>query len=221
MSRTLAIFGTGDVAELAAYYFATDYNRETEVFVVDDDYRHGVQFADRPLIGSSQITSVLDPTNTDVFVALAYTRMNRLRRKKLEWIKSLGFGTTSYVSPRLTSFPNVTHGENCFLLEDNTIQPFVRIGNNVTLWSGNHIGHHSTIEDDVFVASQVVISGGVTVKRGSFLGVNSTLRDHITIGEECVIGAGVTILSDTSDRQVFAANRAVAHERSSDQLKQL
>ena len=38
-----------------------------------------------------------------------------------------------------------------------TIQPFVRIGSNVTLWSGNHIGHDATIGDHCFIASHVVI----------------------------------------------------------------
>ena len=50
-------------------------------------------------------------------------------------------------------------GDNCFILEDNTVQPFVTIGNNVTLWSGNHIGHDSVIEDDCFISSHVVVSG--------------------------------------------------------------
>jgi NDP-sugar pyrophosphorylase family protein len=47
-------------------------------------------------------------------------------------------------------------GENCLVLEDNTIQPFASIGRNVTLWSGNHIGHHAQIRDHCFIASHVV-----------------------------------------------------------------
>jgi len=80
---------------------------------------------------------------------------------------------------------------------------FVKIGNNVTLWSGNHVGHHSTIEDHVFVASHVVISGGVTVGEGSFLGVNVTLRDHITIGKGNVLAAGALIVKDTPDDSLY------------------
>ena len=50
-------------------------------------------------------------------------------------------------------------GENCFIFEDNTIQPFVKIGDDVVLWSGNHIGHHAEIGDHCFISSHVVISG--------------------------------------------------------------
>ncbi len=66
-------------------------------------------------------------------------------------------------------------------------QPFVSIGNNVTLWSGNHIGHHSTTIT-VFLTSLIVVSGGVVIEEQSFIGVNATLRDHITIGSRCVVG---------------------------------
>ena len=79
------------------------------------------------------------------------------------------------------------------------------------MWSGNHIGHHAVIEDDVFVTSHVVVSGGTRVGRGSFLGVNATLRDHITIGERCVVGAGALILADAEPGGVYLGN---ATERS-------
>ena len=49
------------------------------------------------------------------------------------------------------------------------------IGDNVTLWAGNHIGHHSTIGDHAFITSHVVVSGHVRVGEYSFLGVNATI----------------------------------------------
>ena len=94
-------------------------------------------------------------------------------------------------------------GENCFIFEDNTIQPFVSIGNNVTLWSGNHIGHHSVIRDHTFIASHVVISGGVEIGEQCFIGVNATLRDHIKVGDRCVIGAGALLLADAAPEGVY------------------
>jgi sugar O-acyltransferase (sialic acid O-acetyltransferase NeuD family) len=123
-------------------------------------------------------------------------------------MKAAGYRLLSYVSSRATTFADFRAGENCFILEDNTIQPRVRIADNVTLWSGNHIGHHSTIEDNVFISSHVVISGGVTVGEGSFLGVNSTIRDHVKIGRRCVIGAGALIVGDTEDESVYTVPAA-------------
>ena len=119
-----------------------------------------------------------------------------MRKEKYLAAKALGYTLASYVSSHATVLNQGHIGENCFIFEDNTIQPFVRIGNNVTLWSGNHIGHHSTIQDHVFVASHVVVSGGVTIGAQCFIGVNATLRDHITVGDRCVVGAGVLLLAD-------------------------
>jgi sugar O-acyltransferase (sialic acid O-acetyltransferase NeuD family) len=118
--------------------------------------------------------------------------------------RAAGYQIVSYVSSRATILPDIQIKENCFILEDNTIQPFAQIGANVTLWSGNHIGHHSVIEDDVFIASQVVVSGGARIGQGSFIGVNATLRDHVTIGKKCVIGAGALVLEDQPDLSVIA-----------------
>lgn len=219
--KDLLIFGLGDVAELAAYYFKTDFDREAVAFVVDDEYAEGDTFAGRTLVPTSECATRFDPGQHDMFVALAYTKMNRLRREKLDWARQLGYSLTSYISPRLTTFGNVTFGDNCFILEDNTIQPFVTIGENVTLWSGNHIGHHSIIEDDVFIASHVVVSGGVRVGRGSFLGVNATLRDHITIGEFSVVGAGAIILGDTDAKSVYASSSTKPRESSSDSVRKI
>ena len=63
------------------------------------------------------------------------------------------------------------------------------------LWSGNHVGHHSTIGDNVFIASHVVISGSVTVGENTFLGVNATIVNDIAIGADNWIGPHVTVIS--------------------------
>ena len=57
----------------------------------------------------------------------------------------------------------------------------VKIGNNVVLWSGNHIGHNTVIRDNCFIASHVVISGFCEIGENCFLGVNSTVINNITI----------------------------------------
>src|SRR6516165_10578295 len=97
---------------------------------------------------------------------------------------------------------------NTFIMENNVIQPYVRIGQNVIMWSGNHIGHHTEIADNCFIASHVVVSGSVKVGRNTFIGVNATLRDNITIGASNVIGAACLILEDTPDEAVYRGQPA-------------
>jgi acetyltransferase-like isoleucine patch superfamily enzyme len=110
-------------------------------------------------------------------------------------------------------------GDNCFILEDNTIQPFVKIGNNVTLWSGNHIGHDSIIEDHCFLASHIVVSGNVRIGPYCFIGVNATLRNSITIAPKTLIGAGAVIMEDTIENGVYVPRSARLLGKRSDEIE--
>jgi sugar O-acyltransferase (sialic acid O-acetyltransferase NeuD family) len=203
--RPLLVFGAGDIAQLAAFYFAHDGGRQVAAFTVDPDYLDGDSFEGRPLLAWPEAMAAFPPHSHDMFVALSYARRNRVRQAKFEAARAAGYALASYVSPRASVFPGVAIGDNCFVLEDNTVQPFVRIGNDTTLWSGNHIGHHSTIGDHCFLTSHVVVSGGVTVGDNCFIGVNATIRDHVAIGAHSVIGAGALILGDTAEHSTHVA----------------
>lgn len=203
MNKRLVIFGLAEQAQLAHYFFSHDSEFEVVAFTADRAYTCTESYCDLPVVPFDEVVSKFSPKTHSFFVALGYSRVNQLRKEKYFSAKDLGYQMASYISSRATLLNDGHIGENCFLLEDNTIQPFVQIGNNVTLWSGNHIGHHSIIGDHCFLTSHVVVSGGVNIGDSCFLGVNSTLRDHITIGEKCVIGAGALILEDAAPEGVY------------------
>ncbi|WP_299964177.1 acetyltransferase [uncultured Roseobacter sp.] len=203
MQKPLILFGTDDTAELAHFYFTTDSAYDVAAFTVDRAYMTADTFCDRPVVAFEDLAAEYAPADHALFVAMGYSGLNAHRKDKYLAAKSAGYDIAGYVSSRATVLNDGKIGENCFILEDNTIQPGVRIGNNVTLWSGNHIGHHSVIGDHCFIASHVVVSGRVTIEEQCFIGVNATLRDHITIGARCLIGAGALILADAEPEGAF------------------
>jgi sugar O-acyltransferase (sialic acid O-acetyltransferase NeuD family) len=203
MKKNLVIFGSGDIAQLAHFYFSSDSEYEVVAFTVDAAYQTETTFSGLPVIAFEEITTHFAPEQCEIFVALSYSKLNTVRKEKYLAAKALGYRLASFISSHATILNEDRIGENCFIFEDNTIQPFVNIGNNVTLWSGNHIGHHSTIKDHCFIASHVVVSGGVEIGEQCFIGVNATLRDHIKIGEKCVIGAGTLLLADAEPEGVY------------------
>lgn len=211
MKKPVIIFGAGEIAQLAHFYFTTDTEHEVIAFTVDAAYIGDPEFCGLPVVPFEDVARLYPPQTHAMFVAVSYARLNALRRDKYLAAKGLGYEITSYISSRATVLNDGRIGENVFLLEDNTIQPFVTIGDNVTLWSGNHIGHHSRIGDHCFLASHIVVSGGVTIEEQCFIGVNVTLRDHITIGARCVVGAGALLLEDAAAEGVYIG---VATERS-------
>ncbi|SDR05499.1 sugar O-acyltransferase, sialic acid O-acetyltransferase NeuD family [Rhizobiales bacterium GAS113] len=217
----IVIFGAGEIAELARFYFTKDSAHGVAAFAVDAAYVRESTFCGLPVVAIEELPRHFPPATYAGFVALSYAQLNRLRAEKCAAMKAAGYALVSYVSSRATVFADLTHGENCFILEDNTIQPHARIGTNVTLWSGNHIGHHSVIEDNVFIASHVVVSGGVTVGANSFLGVNCTIRDHVKVGRRCVLGAGTLLLGDAEDESVYMGAATEKSRVPSNRLRRL
>lgn len=221
MKKTLIIFGSGDIAQLAHYYFSADSNYEVAAFTVDAAHITEKSLCGLPIVPFEELRDLYSPDVHEVFVALSYSKLNQVRREKYFATKALGYRLGSYISSHATVLNDGRIGDNCFILEDNTIQPFVVIGNNVTLWSGNHIGHHSTIRDHCFIASHAVISGGVEIGESCFVGVNATLRDHIKVGEKCVIGAGSILLADAESEGVYVGQETGRAKVPSSRLRKI
>lgn len=216
--KKLILFGTGDIAQIANYYFESDSDFEVVAFTVDEAYIQANTFEGKPVVPFEIIQEQYAPAEHQLFVALSYAKMNRLRANKCTEAKEKGYTLASYISSQCTYRSQFQPGENCFIFEDNTIQPFVRIGNNVTLWSGNHIGHHSTIMDDNFVSSHVVISGHCTIEPNCFLGVNATIGHQVTIARETLLGAGAIVAKNTEAKGVYVPARSVKLNKTSDQF---
>lgn len=194
--RKLVIFGAGDIAELAHFYFTQDSVFNVDAFTVDAAYIRSDTFCGRPVVPFEQLAQHCPPATHDLFVALSYSRLNSVRKAKYLEAKRLGYTLASYVSPRAVVLNPRGIGQNCFVQENCLVQPFATLGHNVTLWCGSTVAHHSTIGDHTFIAPSVAISGGVKVGEQCFIGINATLRDHISVGDRCVIAAGALVLSD-------------------------
>jgi sugar O-acyltransferase (sialic acid O-acetyltransferase NeuD family) len=215
----IVIFGVGDIASLAHLYFRTDSEHDVVAFTVDRDYLKSEEFEGLPAVAAEEVVKRYPPSDFKMFLAISYAKMNRVRAAKYAHFKGLGYELVSYVSSRCSNLTQYPIGDNCFILEDNTIQPFVRIGSNVTLWSGNHIGHHSTIGDHCFISSHVVVSGRVVIQNNCFIGVNATLRNAITIAPETLIGAGAIIMKDTVEKGVYVPKRTEIFSKKSDEIE--
>lgn len=218
--RPLIIFGIGDMARLAHYYFSKDSDYQIKAFCVSDEIYDSGFFLDLPVIPLSKLQDKYPADFNAMFVALGYSNVNKNRKKIYEHVKKMGYDCVSYISPHATVLTGDI-GDNVFIFEDNTVQPFTKIGSNTILWSGNHIGHDSIIGEHCFITSHVVVSGHVTIGNSCFLGVNATLRNDITIGDECVIGAGAWINKSIEDRSVYVASPTEKYKKTSDQLRSL
>ena len=219
--KPVIIFGTGHFAEIAHFYFSNDSEFDVVSFTANKEQIEEEKLFGLPVIPFESVESEYPPEKFDMFIAIAYTKINKVRAKIFEQAKAKGYNLITYINSKVTKWGKVEIGENCFILENVVIQPFVKIGDNVVMWSGNHIGHHSVIGDHCFITSHVVVSGNVTIGPYCFLGVNSTIRDGISIARECVIGAGALILNHTKEKEVYVGEPSKPIAKKSDMLKHL
>lgn len=200
--RRLILLGDGPFAEVAFEYFTHDTTYEVVAFSVERSYLRRDRLFDRPVVPFEDLESLYPPAEHSFYAALVYTQLNRLRTRFYQQAKGRGYSPASYVSPRAFVWRNVELGEHCFIFENNVVQPFVRVGANVVLWSGNHIGHHSRIGSNCFISSHVVVSGNCDVGESCFLGVNCTLIDSIRLGRDSLIGAGALVTREVTENQL-------------------
>jgi sugar O-acyltransferase (sialic acid O-acetyltransferase NeuD family) len=199
--RKLVIIGDSAFAEIAYEYFTHDSDYEVVAFSVEKDYVRRNTLFGLPIVPFETLEGTFSPREHSFFAANVYTQKNRLRARLYQEAKDKGFSPASYISSHAFLWKNCEIGEHCFIFENNVVQPFVRIGKNVILWSGNHIGHHSTVKDHCFISSHVVISGFVEIGEYCFMGVNSAVANNTKIGNNCTVGAGALILGDVEDDQ--------------------
>lgn len=220
MMADVVVFGTSDFASLARFYLTHDSPHEVVAFTVERDYLpESGRFEGLPVVPLDELPGHYPPDACLAFAPASHYRMNTLRERIYGLLRGAGYELVSYVSSKATRFPGLEIGDNCLVLEDNTLQPFCRIGSNVVLWSGNHVGHHATIEDHAFVTSHVVISGHCVVGRNSFIGVNATLRDGITLGAHTYVGMATAVTRDTAARSVVKGNPGEVMKITSDRLE--
>jgi len=219
--RPVVVFGLGDFARMAAFYFRHDSSYRVVAHTATSAALTADEFLGVPVVPFEQITERYPPDEVSLFVAIAYSRVNRNRRDIFAQARGLGYRMVTYVCSKATSWPDLRIGEGSFVFENNVLQPYVEIGENTVLWSGNHIGHDSRIGSHVFLASHVVVSGNCRIGDGTFIGVNATLRDGVSVGAECVIGAGALVLRDVPDGSVLRATATPIADVASMELKRI
>lgn len=197
--KKLVLFGDSAFAEIAYEYFTHDSPYEVVAFTVNKEYLKRDKLFNLPIVPFEEVKNIYSPETHEMHISLVYINMNRHRIKFYHEAKQKGYRLANYISSRAFVWHNVTMGDNCFIFEDNTVQPFVKMGCNNVLWSGNHIGHHSQIGSHNFISSHVVISGFCTIGDSNFMGVNSTMGNNLSIGNDCLIGSFVHIVRPVKD----------------------
>lgn len=213
-SKKLIIFGDSAFAEIAYEYFTYDSDYEVVAFTVSKEFLSKETMFGLPIIAFEDIQIKFPSSEYEMHIAIVYNSLNRIRIKFYNEAKIKGYKLANYISSRSFIWRNVEFGDNIFLFEDNTIQPFVKIGANNVFWSGNHLGHHSVVGSHNFISSHVVISGFCQIGNANFIGVNATFGNNLKIGNDCFIGSSVHVVKNITDGSFIRGNVNLKDEKS-------
>ncbi|MDC3116830.1 acetyltransferase [Alphaproteobacteria bacterium] len=201
--KKLVIYGTGQIAEIAHYYFSLYSNFEVVAFTDNEKYLTDTKFLDLQVVKFENIENLYSPKNFYMFVAVSYKGLNSLRKKMYLAAKNKGYRLASFIFPDSHLINNIEIGENCLILENQTLQPFSKIGDNVFVWGNCVLGHHTKILDHCWLTSGTSIGGNSIINEKTFLGLNSTIGHFVEIGRENFIGANVLVTKNTQPKSVY------------------
>ncbi|MBF0625196.1 MAG: acetyltransferase [Magnetococcales bacterium] len=218
MSDQIVLFGAADFAAIAFTYFSEASPYQVAAFTVHREHRQADEFMGRPLVDFETLTATHPPDRYAMYVAVGQSKLNKTRARVYHLAKDAGYRLVSYVHPSVQIWSNTTIGDNVFVFDHCTVQPFSTIGDDAILWCGCDIGHNAVIGKHCFVAGQAVVSGHSSLGDYTYLGVNATVRDRVAVAADNMIGAGALIMRNTKPRQVFAPARSQAEKMDSYRL---
>lgn len=224
-AEKVVIFGLRDLAQLAQYYFNTDpgyINYIVSGFTINREFMTEEELSNAnknlkfnlPIVAWEEIVQVFPPKEFKLFAPINAFKMNGFREQIFNEGKKKGYKFVSYISSWATVLTE-SIGENVFIQENNTIQPFVKVGDNTIIWANSHIGHHSDIGKNVFITSEVCVSGNCVIKDNCYLAVNSTIRDGLTLAESTLVGMGTTMTKSSDAYGVYMGTPGVKQTKSS------
>lgn len=211
MTKRVIIFGTAAFAEVVHSYLTYDSDYEVVAFSGHRKYIEKSSLLGLPVVAFEDLETQYPPSSYAMFVAVGYLGLNQIRADICQEVRQKGYELVSYIYSGVIIPEDSKIGDNTFIFEDNTLQPGVQIGQNVVLWSGNHLGICATVMDHCFITSHCVLGGNIKVGPYSFIGVNSTLNGNISIGARCLIGAGSLIKNSLPDKTLVVPKRTYAN----------
>jgi UDP-3-O-[3-hydroxymyristoyl] glucosamine N-acyltransferase len=216
----IVIFGTGAISEVAKAYIDRHSTDRIVAFTVDREYCSTGTFLALPVVPWEELEQQFPPNAVKLLGPLTYSHMNELRRDRHVDGKARGYSFTSFVHPGSHVYA-AEIGENCLILENNVIQPFVKIGNGVIIWSASHIGHHATIGDYCFISSQVAVGGFAKLGDRCFIGGQVGIESQVELGAACFLDSGVLIKKNLAAESVVRSFASPVSRARSSRLKRL
>ena len=218
--KKVVIFGTGELAQ-RIFFYLKDSDDQVVAFCANKSKIEKEELLGLPVTAFENIKEKFPPSEFSMFIALAYSEMNKKRTKFFNEAKKKGYELYSYIHPSTKIWNKFEIGENCFILANNVIQPFVKIGNNVLIGSNNLISHNTSIGDNCFITSNVTMGGHIVMGKNCFVGLGFPFNQGFKLGNKCIIELEPIFSKKQNDNKAYGTNSSKKLPQSSDQISDM
>src|SRR5581483_6556009 len=115
--RRLVIFGCGNFADAAHYYYLHDSAYDVVAFTVDAAFLKEDSFHGLPVVPFEDVAVKYPAAEHDLFVAVGLREINRRRAAKVVEAADRGYRIASYVSSRAIVPVGFQAGPNTWIME--------------------------------------------------------------------------------------------------------
>jgi len=143
--QEIVIYGDSDFAEQVKYQLDSDERYKVISFTVDESKYVKDRFLDLPVIPFQLLGNYYKKDEINIFVAIGYTKMNKIREKVLKEIENEGYILLTYISKKSFVSKNVYIGAGSYIAEFVSIGSNAQIGKGVIILSNSSIAHNIKI----------------------------------------------------------------------------
>lgn len=123
--------------------------------------RHGIvsgeSFSGLPIVPFDSVAVTFPPAKNKMFIAIGYSKMNRVRSHFYAQARFRGYELITFIGSKVLRLDSDVVGDNCCIFDGATLAPFASLADDVIVWGGVHVGHHSSIGAHTFLAPQVAL----------------------------------------------------------------
>ena len=98
MKQQIVLFGTGAIATIVHFYLTHDSRFEVAAFTADRTHITDDAFLGLPVVPFDEVTNRYPPDEFTMFIAIGYSRMNKVREACYHRAKEAGYDLATFVS---------------------------------------------------------------------------------------------------------------------------
>lgn len=204
--RNLIIFGDTPFAERVFKYINFEGKDKVIAFTQEKNFISKKELQGLPVIPFEKLDSVEE--SLEIVLGIGYTKMNKLKEKIYDMCISNGYKIATYISTNAIVYTNDIQ-EGCFIAPGSVVGPGCKIGKGNYLESSVVLSHDNELGDFNFLSTNTVLGGFSKVESNCFFGLHSTIKNDVTIASDNLFGSAVNVLTSVVNRGgVFVGNPA-------------